>query len=126
MCTLFIKSKPSYGSNCLLFWTGTPAIWFTTSPNDINDPVKMKLSIHRLHEFDIAKDLSIYFRGKYGRVALSTMDPVSSAIFSHREMSLFLPKYVRASQESISRKISYYYATVETNGRGSMHLPGFL
>lgn len=38
-------------------WTGMPAIWITISPNDINNPVKMKLAIHRLHDCDAANEL---------------------------------------------------------------------
>lgn len=54
------------------------------------------------------------------------MDPVSAAIFFHREVSLFFDKYVRAGKESVFGKISHYYATVETNERGSLHLHGLL
>lgn len=107
-------------------WTGMPAIWITVNPNDINNPVKMRLSIHRLHEYDTAKELLADLRGRYDRIALSTMDPVSAAIFFHREISLFFEKYVRTGQESVFGKISHYYATVETNDRGSLHLHGLL
>lgn len=72
-----------------------PVIWITINPNDINNPVKMWLSIHRLHEYDTAKELLADLRGRYDRIALSTMDPVSTAIFFHREVSLFFEKYVR-------------------------------
>lgn len=64
-------------------WTGMPAIWITVNPNDINNPVKMWLSIHRLHEHDTAKELLADLRGRYDRIAFSTMDPVSAAIFFH-------------------------------------------
>ncbi|KJZ68594.1 hypothetical protein HIM_12014 [Hirsutella minnesotensis 3608] len=107
-------------------WTGMPAIWITVNPNDVNNPVKMRLSIHRLHEHDTAKELLADLRGRYDRIALSTMDPVSAAIFFHREISLFFEKYVRTGQESVFGKISHYYATVETNDRGSLHLHGLL
>ena len=85
----------------------------------------MRLSIHRLHEYDTAQQLLANLRGRYDRIALSTMDPVSSAIFFHREVSLFFDRYVRTGQESIFGKVSHYYATV-TNDRGSLHLHGFL
>ncbi|KAJ4221417.1 hypothetical protein NW757_014466 [Fusarium falciforme] len=107
-------------------WAGTPAIWITVNPNDINNPVKMKLSVHRLHDYRTAKELLADLRGRYDRIALSTMDPISSAIFFHREVSLFFEKYIRAGQESIFGKVSYYYAAVETNDRGSLHLHGLL
>ncbi|XP_044714563.1 PIF1-like helicase domain-containing protein [Hirsutella rhossiliensis] len=86
----------------------------------------MKLAIHRLHDYDSAKELLADLREKYDRIALSTMDPVSSAIFFHREISLFFDKYVNTGRESIFGKISHYYATVETNERGSLHLHGLL
>ncbi|KAM4061986.1 ATP-dependent DNA helicase PIF1 [Hirsutella rhossiliensis] len=105
---------------------GMPAIWITISPNDINNPVKMKLAIHRLHDYESAKELLADLREKYDRIALSTMDSVSSAIFFHREISLFFEKYVNTGRESIFGKISHYYATVETNERGSLHLHGLL
>ncbi|KAK7420728.1 hypothetical protein QQZ08_010263 [Neonectria magnoliae] len=110
----------------LNIWTGMPAIWITVNPNDINNPVKMKLSIHRLHDHDAAKELLTDLRGRYDRIALSTTDPVSAAIFFHQEVSLFFEKYVRVGQESVFGKISHYYATVETNDRGSLHLHGLL
>ncbi|KAM4064312.1 PIF1-like helicase [Hirsutella rhossiliensis] len=86
----------------------------------------MKLAIHRLHDYESAKELLADLRERYDRIALSTMDPVSSAIFFHREISLFFDKYVNTGQESIFGKISHYYATVETNERGSLHLHGLL
>ncbi|KJZ70576.1 hypothetical protein HIM_10044 [Hirsutella minnesotensis 3608] len=107
-------------------WAGMPAIWITISPNDINNPIKMKLAIHRLHDYESAKELLADLREKYDRIALSTMDPVSSAIFFHREVSLFFEKYVNAGHESIFGEVSHYYATVETNERGSLHLHGLL
>ena len=106
--------------------TGMPAIWFTINPNDINNPVKMRLAIHRLHDYDRAEELLANLQEMYDKIALSIMDPVSSAIFFYREVSLFFEKYVRAGQESVFGKISHYYATVETNDRGSLHLHGLL
>ena len=73
----------------LSIWTGTPTIWFTINPNDINNPVKMRLSIYRLYDYDMAKQLLSDLRGKYDRIALSTIDLVSSAIFFYQEVSLF-------------------------------------
>ncbi|EXU94535.1 helitron helicase-like domain protein [Metarhizium robertsii] len=97
----------------LIGWTGMPAVWITINPNDINNPVKIRLSIHRLHDYDTACDLLADLHNSYERIALSIMDPVSAAIFFHRE-------------ESVFGKISHYYATVETNERGSLHLHGLL
>lgn len=107
-------------------WTGMPAIWITISPNDINNPVKMKLAAHRLHDREAAEQLLADLREKYDRIALSTTDPVSAAIFFHREVSLFFQEYVKAGQESIFGKVSHYYTAIETNERGSLHLHGLL
>ncbi|KJZ69899.1 hypothetical protein HIM_10710 [Hirsutella minnesotensis 3608] len=74
----------------LNIWAGMPAIWITISPNDINNPVKMKLAIHRLHDYESAKELLADLREKYDRIALSTMDPVSSAISSTEKYPCFL------------------------------------
>ncbi|KAM5529293.1 hypothetical protein FOXYSP1_17137 [Fusarium oxysporum f. sp. phaseoli] len=82
--------------------------------------------LDRLHDRDAAKELLIDLRGRYDRISLSIMDPVSAAIFFHREVSLFFEKYVKTGQESVYGKISHYYATVETNDRGSLHLHGLL
>ncbi|KAM4060716.1 hypothetical protein HRG_001741 [Hirsutella rhossiliensis] len=79
-----------------------PEGMFSINPNDINNPVKIRLSIHRLHDYYAAKDLLADLRGKYDRIALNIIDP------------------------SIFGKVSHYYATVETNDRGSLHLHGLL
>ncbi|KHO10681.1 hypothetical protein MAA_11732 [Metarhizium robertsii ARSEF 23] len=71
----------------LIGWTGMPAVWITINPNDINNPVKIRLSIHRLHDYDTACDLLADLHNSYERIALSIMDPVSAAIFFHREVS---------------------------------------
>jgi hypothetical protein len=55
------------------------------NPNDINNPIKMGLSIHRIHDYDTAEKLLADLRGRYDSIALSTMDPVSSAPISERD-----------------------------------------
>lgn len=78
-----------------------PAVWITVNPNDVNNPVKIRLSIHRLHDYDAASNLLADLQDRYERIALSIMDPVSAAIFFHREVSLFFSKYVRTGEESV-------------------------
>ncbi len=53
-------------------------------------------------------------------------DPLSSALFFFREISLFFEHYVRVGRPSVYRNVSHYYATVETNDRGALHLHGLL
>ncbi|KAJ6436777.1 ectomycorrhiza-upregulated zf-MYND domain-containing protein [Purpureocillium lavendulum] len=88
--TLLMRRK----IQALSIWTGMPAIWITINPNDVNNPIKMMLSVHRLHDCDAAKSLLADLRGRYDEIALSIMDPVSSAIFFHREISLFFDKSI--------------------------------
>ncbi|XP_044718874.1 ATP-dependent DNA helicase PIF1 [Hirsutella rhossiliensis] len=92
---------------------GMPAIWITISPNDINNPVKMKLAIHRLHDYESAKELLADLREKYDRIALSTMDPVSSAIFFHREISYSLKNdMANPAEESYRAQVIRYADSV--------------
>ncbi|XP_044716325.1 uncharacterized protein HRG_09857 [Hirsutella rhossiliensis] len=102
---------------------GMPAIWITISPNDINNPVKMKLAIHRLHDYESAKELLADLREKYDRIALAPWIQLGH-LLPPRNI-LFFEKYVNTGRESIFGKISHYYAT-ETNERGSLHLHGLL
>ncbi|XP_044717282.1 PIF1-like helicase domain-containing protein [Hirsutella rhossiliensis] len=62
----------------------------------------------------------------FKRVRLSVSDPMSSAVFFHREMTLFFEHYVNAGGESVFGRVSQYYGAVETNERGSLHVHGLL
>ncbi|KAK9438257.1 hypothetical protein VB005_09265 [Metarhizium brunneum] len=57
---------------------------------------------------------------------LRISDPVSSAIFFHREIKAFLKHYVRMGEPSVFGKVSKYYATIETNKWGALHLHGLM
>lgn len=62
----------------------------------------------------------------YKRVRLAISDPVSSAIFFHREISLFFEHYVKVGEESVFGRISQYFGAVETNERGALYVHGLL
>ncbi|PVH90314.1 hypothetical protein DM02DRAFT_496337, partial [Periconia macrospinosa] len=53
-------------------------------------------------------------------------DPLSSALFFHREISMFFKHYVRIGESSVFGRISQYFGAVETNERGALHLHGLL
>ncbi|XP_044714587.1 PIF1-like helicase domain-containing protein [Hirsutella rhossiliensis] len=74
---------------------GVPAIWFTINPNDITNP-------------EFLRSLDKAFK----RVRLSVSDPMSSAVFFHREMTLFFEHYVNAG-ESVFGRVSQYYGAVK-------------
>jgi hypothetical protein len=112
--------------NSLCIYIGLQSIWFTINPNDINNPVKLRLAAHRDRDSEAAASLlQDLYRG-LEKTALSINDPVSSAMFFFREISSFFTHYVRTGRDSIYGKVSHYYGTVETNERGALHLHGFL
>jgi hypothetical protein len=51
---------------------------------------------------------------------------MSSALFFHREMTLFFEHYVNVGAESVFGRIIHYYGAVETNERGALHVHGLL
>jgi hypothetical protein len=111
-------------SLCLKY--GMPSIWFTINPNDLNNPVKLRLAAHRKYSRQEAEEMLDKIRQGFGYHHLSISDPVSSAIFFHREIEAFFRHYVRVGDPSVFGKVSKYYATVETNERGALHLHGLM
>ncbi|KAM4056438.1 ATP-dependent DNA helicase PIF1 [Hirsutella rhossiliensis] len=80
---------------------GVPAIWFTINPNDITNPVKLRLAAYR------------------------TRDPEAAEEFLRSLDMSFKRHYVNAG-ESVFGRIGHYYGAVETNERGSLHVHGLL
>jgi hypothetical protein len=110
----------------LIIRYGIPAIWFTLNPNDITNPVKLRLAAYRTREPDGAEDFLRSLGQLYKRVRLAISDPLSSVIFFHREIAMFFRYYVRIGEDSVFGRISQYYGAVETNERGALHLHGLL
>jgi Helitron helicase-like domain at N-terminus/Domain of unknown function (DUF6570) len=110
----------------LIIRHGIPAIWFTLNPNDITNPVKLRLAAYRTHEPEKAEAFLRSLDLAYKRARLAISDPISSAIFFHREISMFFEHYVRIGEESVFGRINQYFAAVETNERGALHLHGLL
>ncbi|KAF6528270.1 hypothetical protein HZS61_008572 [Fusarium oxysporum f. sp. conglutinans] len=88
------------------------AIWFTLNPNDINNPVKLKLAAHRGRDDEAARALLRALSTSLQVTTLSVHDPLSSTLFFFREISLFL---------SIT-----FASGDQTNDRGALHLHGLL
>ena len=110
----------------LIIRYGIPAIWFTLNPNDITNPIKIKLAAYRTHEPGEAEEFLRSLDRTYKRVQLAISDPLSSAVFFHREISMFFKHYVRIGEDSVFGRVSQYYGAVETNERGALHLHGLL
>lgn len=110
----------------LIIRYGVPAIWFTINPNDITNPVKLRLAAHRTRDPEAAEEFLRNLETSFNRTRLSISDPMSSAIFFHRELTLFFEHYVNVGGESVFGRISQYYGAVETNERGALHVHGLL
>jgi hypothetical protein len=105
---------------------GMPAIWFTLNPNDITNPVKLRLAAYRCRDPEEAEAFLLGLDQAYKRARLAISDSLSSAIFFHREISLFFEHYVKVGEDSVFGRISEYFAAVETNERGAPHIHGLL
>jgi hypothetical protein len=100
--------------------------WFTISPNDLTNEINIKLTAFRGEDEKEAKELFRMLQQHINSIQHTVRDPVSAAIFFHREVSLFFEKYVRTGENSVFGKVSCYFACVETNERGALHLHGLL
>lgn len=105
---------------------GLPNIWFTINPNDLTNPVKLRLCMCRLYSQDIAKQKLADFAQSLDFIHDSVRDPVSSAEYFAREMECFFKHYVQVGQRGIFGKVSAYYGLIETNERGALHLHGLM
>jgi hypothetical protein len=105
---------------------GIPAIWFTLNPNNITNPVKLRLAAYRTRDPDEAEAFLTSLDLAYKRARLAVSDPLSSAIFFHREVSMFFEHYVKTGEDSVFGRISRYFGAVETNERGALHVHGLL
>ncbi|EJT68997.1 hypothetical protein GGTG_13394 [Gaeumannomyces tritici R3-111a-1] len=110
----------------LIIRYGIPAIWFTLNPNDITNPIKLKLAAYRTRESGEAEEFLRSLDQVYKRFRLAISDPLSSAIFFHREISMFFKHHVRIGEDSVFGRVSQYYGVVETNERGALHLHGLI
>ncbi|XP_044720115.1 ATP-dependent DNA helicase PIF1 [Hirsutella rhossiliensis] len=102
----------------LIVGYGVPAIWFTINPNDITNPVKLRLAAYRTRDPGAAEEFLEGLGSAYKRTRLAMSDPMSAAVFFHREMKLFFDHYVKVGEESVFGRIGKYYGAVETNERG--------
>ncbi|KAM6506308.1 hypothetical protein FSOLCH5_013298 [Fusarium solani] len=105
---------------------GVPAIWFTINPNDITNPVKLRLAAYRTRDPEAAEEFLRSLDMSFKRMRLSISDPMGSALFFRREMTLFFEHYVKVGAESVFGRIIQYYGAVETNERGALHVHGLL
>lgn len=65
----------------LIVGYGVPAIWFTINPNDVTNPVKLRLAAYRTRDPDAAEEFLKGLENAYRRTRLAISDPMSSAEF---------------------------------------------
>jgi hypothetical protein len=95
------------------------------NPNDITNPIKLKLTACRTRETEEAEKF-LGLDQAYKRARLAISDSVSLAIFFHRKVSMCFEHYVNVGEESVFVLVSQYNVAVETNERGALHLHGLL
>jgi len=110
----------------LIVLLGLPAIWFTLNPNDLTNPVKLRLAAYRKHDKDQAEVLLRHLDRSHKRAQLAISDPLGSALFFHREVSMFFRHYVKTGEDSVFGRMREYFGAVETNERGSLHIHGLM
>ncbi|KAM4055500.1 PIF1-like helicase [Hirsutella rhossiliensis] len=96
-----VVSHTSGFRGSLIVGYGVPAIWFTINPNDITNPVKLRLAAYRTRDPDAAEEFLEGLGDAYKRARLAISDPMSSAVFFHREMKLFFDHYVKVGEDSM-------------------------
>jgi hypothetical protein len=105
---------------------GIPAIWFTLNPNDITNPVKLRLAAYQVLDPEEAEAFLTELDTAYKKARLAISDPLSSVEFFHREISMFFEHYVKVGKDSVFGRVSHYFGAVETNERGALHLHGLI
>ena len=102
---------------------GMPAFWFTLNPSDLRHPLVMDLA-------------GVQYRGGSNgggsssaglQMRTATMNPVAVAQFFHYICTAFFDGLLGTSKRpGILGEVQDYYAVVETNGRGMLHLHGLI
>ena len=88
--------------------------------------MKLKLTAYRSREPEDAESFLRSLDRAHKRARLAVSDPVSSAVFFHREVSLFFQHYVRTGEDSVFGRVSHQFGAVETNEWGALHVHGLL
>ncbi|HLO39007.1 MAG TPA: DUF6570 domain-containing protein [Lacibacter sp.] len=99
---------------------GLPRIFVTINPHDFNSPVLFFFNGIKKNVSDLFEPSLHYNR----RRSIALGDPVSAAQFFHTTVSCFLDillGYQAETKVGVLGKISAYYGTVETQGRGTLH-----
>jgi hypothetical protein len=99
---------------------GMPAIWFTLNPADLSSPLIINLA--GIMQIPIPQSSLDTIR----RTAVA--NPVVVAEFFHLTMEAFFGAFIRCGTKEcgVLGEVSDYAGVSETNGRGMLHLHGFI
>lgn len=103
---------------------GLLAVWLTINPSDLCHPILCKIA-----GISLSPKLNLTPQQLQNLKARSaTTNPVASAQFFHIMITRFFntPVIPQDNLPGVFEDIESYFSTTETNGRGSLHLHGFL
>ncbi|CAF1369308.1 unnamed protein product [Adineta steineri] len=101
----------------LIFNQGLPSIFLTINPADINSRVALYFAGIDL---DLDAIIPSNLPSTYQRAEIIASHPVSTAKFFHRLVTTVIETMI--SGEGVLGPVKAYYGTVESQGRGSLHL----
>jgi hypothetical protein len=106
---------------------GPPSLWITINPSDIHDPIAQ---VFAGEDIDLDNFVNTVGPDKDKRAKNIAADPYAAAKFFHFIIRLILEKLFQVkvtsqkvkSDMGILGRVSSYFGTVESQGRGSLHL----
>ena len=101
---------------------GPPAFWLTINPSDLRDPLVVKLAGVTLPTSNFQKAAAALRR------KTANMNPAAVAVFFDKVCTAVLEALInpRDGDMGILGDVSTYFGVVESNGRGMLHLHGFV
>lgn len=101
-------------------YRGTPTLFVTLNPSDVDHPLVRLNAGHDIDLDDIARGEDL---DKWSRMLLAARNPCACALFFDSMISNFISIILRAGSRhgGLFGICSSYYGTVEANGRGTLH-----
>ena len=106
---------------------GPPSLWITINPSDLNDPI---VQVFAGENIDLDQFVATQGPGKEQRAQNVAEDPFAAAKFFHFMINAILQhllqvkvtEYQVHSHMGVLGRVAAYFATVESQGRGTLHL----
>ena len=121
----FLKGSLRHNINALMLSIGQPTFFVTINPADLHHPVLLHFADQSINLDD---PFSINWLNKQDRCKLVAKDPVATAQFFHKMIDIWLSTIlgvapsVKRNTIGVLGRVAGYFGTVETQGRGSLHL----